>query len=121
MQDTQHTVVAMFKAKSGKEQALKRTLQNLVIETVKEEGCIYYILHQSENDAAQFMLYEQWSTHEMFRQHGASEHIAEWRKIKNELIDDSQVTGWVLVKNEIATTNPTAEIAASIKQEIDKA
>lgn len=54
------TVVATFKAKSGREESLKSAIEAVVAPTRSEPGCINYDLHRSSEDPGVFMLYENW-------------------------------------------------------------
>lgn len=63
------TVVAKFKAKAGKEKALKEAIMACVAPTRAEAGCINYDLHQSSEDKALFMLYENWVSKKSLDEH----------------------------------------------------
>jgi quinol monooxygenase YgiN len=65
----QVTVLARIKAKSGMETQLKDELLALIGPTHSEEGCINYDLHQSNEDPAHFIFYENWKSQEDLDQH----------------------------------------------------
>jgi quinol monooxygenase YgiN len=44
------TVIACFYAKPEKARELEKTLQNFVVQTRRESGCVNYDLHQSNDD-----------------------------------------------------------------------
>ncbi len=52
------TVLALFKAKSGLEEEVKRELMALQGPLPSEEGCIDYDLHQSKEDPSCILFYE---------------------------------------------------------------
>lgn len=60
----QLTLVATLRAKAGHEDELGRRLQALVEPTRGEPGCLNYDLHRSNDDAAAWMLYENWRARE---------------------------------------------------------
>jgi quinol monooxygenase YgiN len=98
MSKKQYTVLALFKAKPGKEEALEQALRNMVQPTLAEDGCINYDLHCSANNKAEFMFYENWTSQEAHAKHNAAPHIESWRKKKDELLEtDCVVTAWKMV------------------------
>lgn len=98
MKQNYYSVLALFKAKHGKEEDLKQALKELVNPTLKEEGCINYDLHQSIDNKAEFMFYENWTTKDAHAKHNIAPHIEKWRKIKDELLEkDSVVTSWNII------------------------
>ena len=68
-------LVAMVKAKTGQEDAVKEALLSLVEPTRKESGCLCYNLHQAKNDKTQFMFYEQWANKQALEAHGKTPHM----------------------------------------------
>lgn len=68
-------LVAMVKAKPGEEETVKEALLSLVGPTRKEAGCLCYNLHQSKDDKAQFMFYEEWASKEALAAHGKTPHM----------------------------------------------
>jgi quinol monooxygenase YgiN len=65
----QVTVLAQIKAKPGMETQLRDELLALIGPTHSEEGCINYDLHQSNEDPAHFIFYENWKAQEDLDQH----------------------------------------------------
>jgi quinol monooxygenase YgiN len=68
-------VVAMFRARPGKEVELKTALVSLVAPTRKEAGCINYDLHASPKDPAKFLFHENWMSKAHLDAHLQSAHI----------------------------------------------
>ncbi len=56
------TVIAILKAKPGKEAAMKKELLALIPPTRKEPGCLNYDLHQDTEDPARFVFHENWTS-----------------------------------------------------------
>jgi quinol monooxygenase YgiN len=69
------TVVATFQARPGKEAELRGTLLGLVALTRKETGCVNYDLHQSPEEPAKFLFYENWTSKAALDAHLQSAHV----------------------------------------------
>ena len=54
------TVIARVRAKKGKASLLRKELRRLIAPTRAEAGCINYDLHESQDDPALFVFYENW-------------------------------------------------------------
>ena len=65
----QYTLLVKFTAKLGKEQELKDSLIELVVQTVKEDGCLNFDLHQLLSNPREFMLYENWLNKDFHTKH----------------------------------------------------
>ena len=72
-------VVARIRAKPGKEEEVKQALLGLVSPTRGEAGCINYDLHQSHEDPALFLFYENWTSKAALDAHAHSPHIQAFR------------------------------------------
>ena len=68
-------ILAQLTAKEGKEEEMRAALAEMLEPTHKEEGCICYLLHQSQKDKRQFMFYEQWASQAALDAHGKSDHM----------------------------------------------
>jgi quinol monooxygenase YgiN len=51
-------VVAIIRAKAGKEKALEELLKKIVAPTHEEPGCLRYALHKSQTDPRSFVFVE---------------------------------------------------------------
>lgn len=69
MADQEVSVIAEFRAHTGKEATLKKELIALVGLSRSEPGCITYILHQSVEDKTCFMFYENWVNKKDLNEH----------------------------------------------------
>jgi quinol monooxygenase YgiN len=69
------TVVATFQARPGKESELRNALVSLLAPTRKEIGCLNYDLHQSPEEPAKFLFYENWTSKAALDAHLQSEHV----------------------------------------------
>lgn len=75
---TNLTIVANIKADEDKIDFVKAELLKLIDVTRTEEGCINYDLHQDNENPAHFMFYENWETHELWKIHMTSQHLADY-------------------------------------------
>ena len=69
------TVLATIKAKQGLEETVKNEILALIGPTRAEPGCLNYDLHQSCDDKALFMLYENWVSKEDLDKHLAMSYL----------------------------------------------
>jgi quinol monooxygenase YgiN len=89
------TVIAYIFAKAGEEERLKRALLDLVAQTRKEKGCINYDLHQSQDNACEFVMYENWESAVDLDAHANSTHLLEFGKSMGQFQErPTQVTKW---------------------------
>ncbi len=80
------TVVATFKAKPGKEAAAREAITALIAPTRAEAGCINYDLHQSADDPAIFMLYENWLSKNDLDEHLAMPYLKSFLGTADDLL-----------------------------------
>jgi quinol monooxygenase YgiN len=80
------TVVARLRAKPGREEEVKKALLDNVAPSRAERGCIDYDLHQSHEDPALFLFYENWESQEDLDAHSQSAHIQALRSRAGELL-----------------------------------
>ncbi|WP_298441908.1 putative quinol monooxygenase [uncultured Ferrimonas sp.] len=72
------TIVANIIANDDKIELVKAELLKLIEITRAEAGCINYDLHQDNENPAHFMFYENWSSRELWQQHMANQHLADY-------------------------------------------
>ncbi len=72
------TIVASIVAKPDSIELVKTELLKLIDITRAEQGCLKYDLHQDNNNPAQFIFYENWTSLEHLQTHLASQHIANY-------------------------------------------
>lgn len=80
-------VVAMIKAKAGKEDALGEVLADLVSPSRKDDGCISYDLHRNTDDRSVFVFYEQWESKELLDDHLTQPHLRAFGEKAGDLLD----------------------------------
>ena len=74
------TVVVILEAKAGKENELALALKAVVEPSRSEEICLEYKLHQSSDNPAQFVLYEQWVSKDKHQEQFTKPYIIELGK-----------------------------------------
>jgi quinol monooxygenase YgiN len=62
-------IIAITTAKPGKEAALAATQEKLIGETLVEDGCLRYELHQSLDDGRVRIFVESWESEAQWRAH----------------------------------------------------
>ncbi|WP_418264509.1 putative quinol monooxygenase [Flavobacterium faecale] len=94
---SQITVVAKIVAKEEKREFVKAELLKLVQATIKEEGCINYDLHQDNEDANVFLMYENWKDADALAIHAASAHYVAFQTVAKGTIAEFEVNKLTLV------------------------
>ena len=82
----QLTVVATARAKPGMEEELGKRLLALVEPSRAEEGCISYDMHQSKDDPAVWMAYENWRSEEDLARHFEMPYLKAFGQSKDEVL-----------------------------------
>jgi quinol monooxygenase YgiN len=80
-------VIARAVARKGKEDQLKRLLQNMLAPTQAEPGCRLYELYQS-GEQVRFYFYELWENQAALEQHAASPHYKHLELIVRDLLEE---------------------------------
>lgn len=89
------TVVALLKAKAGKESTLRQELLALIPTTRQEPGCLNYDLHQATDNPASFMFHENWTSKQHLDDHLARPHLQAFlAKAGDLLAEPPQITLW---------------------------
>jgi quinol monooxygenase YgiN len=101
MADRKLTVVAKIIAKPGLEEQVKATLLNLITPTRKEAGCINYDLHQSQEDKAHFLFYENWISRKDLDDHLKTPHLEAFLGKAAELLAEPiEITFWDMISQK---------------------
>jgi len=91
-------VIAVIKAKEGKESETKQALQSLVGPTRTETGCIDFDLYQANDDRSTFMFYENWTSQEALNAHMQTPHIKAFgQKAADLLAEPIKASFWAKV------------------------
>jgi quinol monooxygenase YgiN len=95
---SQITVVAKIVAKEENRELVKTELLKLVQATRTEEGCVNYDLHQDNNDANVFLMYENWKDTHALAQHAASAHYVAFQTAAEGTIAELVLNKMTLVR-----------------------
>jgi len=80
-------LTAILKSKKDKIQDLKSVLDNMVLNTKKEEACEKYELQQSLDDEAVFIFHEIWKSKEGLDAHNQQPYIQEFVEKVPDLLE----------------------------------
>ncbi|HVN72626.1 MAG TPA: putative quinol monooxygenase [Desulfomonilia bacterium] len=70
-------VVAVLKAKQGKEEEMEEALRWIIPQVDSEEGTLKYVLHRAKKDAGKFLIYENYRDKDAFNKHSSTPYFAE--------------------------------------------
>ena len=93
-------VSARLRAKSGKEDELKRVLSETVAACKEHKGLLLYSVQQDREDPASFLFYEHFSSQEAFQSHLDSPELAAAGKVLGELLDgEPEIRTWEMANS----------------------
>ena len=79
--DTQWYISSSFELIDEYKNEVMAALQDLVMETRKEPGCVSYILTQDRENPRKCMFLEVWEDEAAFRAHTTSAHLKRFKEI----------------------------------------
>jgi quinol monooxygenase YgiN len=79
-------VIAEVRVKPGTIDKAIAAARLSVAETVKENGCISYDMHQSVTDPQRLVLVERWESREALTRHFETPHFKAWRAAGPEFV-----------------------------------
>ena len=89
------TAVARVRARAGAEELVKRACRALVAPSRREAGCLNYDLHQSADDPALFLFYENWESRDDLERHLESPHSLQFDESTAGLLaGPEEITFW---------------------------
>ncbi|RNC68485.1 MAG: antibiotic biosynthesis monooxygenase [Desulfuromonadales bacterium] len=98
MADEKVTVIARARARAGLEEQVRQEIMALMAPTRAEAGCINYDLHQSADDPALFMLYENWVSLKDLEEHLAMPYLEAFKaKAPEILAEPIDITLWKMI------------------------
>ncbi|MBA4418147.1 MAG: antibiotic biosynthesis monooxygenase [Syntrophus sp. (in: bacteria)] len=86
------TVVARIKAKPEASAKVREELLKLIEPTLKDDGCIYYNLHQDNEDPSVFIFLEEWENKALLDKHLETAHLKNFQKSTEGLIDERVIS-----------------------------
>jgi len=85
------TIIAKIEAKKESLALVKEEVLKLIAPTVKEDGCIQYDLHQSNENPNVFMFFENWESQDLWEAHMQSSHLKAFVEVTDGLLVDLTV------------------------------
>ena len=85
------TIVAHITAKSDKIDIVKAELEKLIAPSRQDAGCLQYDLHQDNDNPAYFMFYENWESRELWQEHMATQHLAEYKAATEGAVEELKI------------------------------
>ena len=97
----QVSVVARVRAVKGMEEKVRRECLALVAPSRSEQGCINYDLHQSADDPALLLFYENWTSREDLERHLETAHSLGFDERTEGMLDGPiEITLWEMISRE---------------------
>lgn len=82
------TIVAVISVAPNAVETIKPKFASLISETLKENGCLKYVLHQDNSDPTRYLFYETWENRELWQAHMKSPHVADFgAATENQILD----------------------------------
>jgi quinol monooxygenase YgiN len=85
------TIVAIIRARAGREAEVGRRLRGLVEPSRRDPGCLNYDLHVSLETPGLFLFYENWATRADWDAHMATPHLAAWKAAAEDLVESTEI------------------------------
>lgn len=85
-------IVAIIKVKPQAVKDIMPIFEKIVSGSQKEEGCIYYNLHQDTKDSTRFVMLEEWKSQDAIDFHNNTEHFKAFKEAAKDKIESSEVT-----------------------------
>ena len=77
-----------FIAKEEHIPTVKKLLEDMVVPSLKEPGCLYYYIFQSQTNPRKFFAVESWADEESLEGHKHTEHYAYYKSNYEPFVDD---------------------------------
>jgi quinol monooxygenase YgiN len=95
MSEKRVTVLALVRAREGMEERVLQELLALVAPSRREEACIEYNLHRSQDDKTVFMFYENWTSREALDEHLSMPYMDAFDEaVEGMLAEEIEITLW---------------------------
>ena len=112
-------VVCQFFVDENKINIFKKAAVDVVQNTNREKGCLFYNLHQDKKRKNIFFMFEKWEEITALEKHSNSSHVARFREIvtKNSLFTDDKILS--ITSNDIFNVeNNNIDIGSNNDDEI---
>jgi quinol monooxygenase YgiN len=84
-------VVAVMKAKAGKEQEVEKALKEMVPKVEAETDTLIYTLHRAKKEPGKFLMYEKYTGKEALAQHSSTPYFMELFSKIGPMLDGAPV------------------------------
>lgn len=81
------TVIAILKAKEGREKDMEEALKKVVPQVAAEEGTLAYALHRAKKDPTKFLFYEKYTGKEALAAHSSTPYFMEMFGAVGDMLD----------------------------------
>lgn len=82
------TLNVFFKVKADKKAEFLSVLNNMVVESNKEDGCHFYQLWNNESDKNHFALIELWKDKDVLKKHQQTPHWIAFNDVVNTFLTE---------------------------------
>jgi quinol monooxygenase YgiN len=79
-------VIAELRFRTEMTEKVFAAARKIIADTVKEDGCISYDMHQSMSDPSRLVVVERWSSRDALSRHLETPHLKAWRAAGAEFI-----------------------------------
>jgi len=94
----QLTIIARLRAKPGMESRVRDVFSALRAPTHKEDGCVYYEMHQSLENPREFIFYENWTSAAHLDAHMKTPHFQAASQAAPEILDGPiEISRWTML------------------------
>ncbi len=93
-------LIVRFEMKEGCREAFFRKVseEGILAKVRAENGCHYYDLYDSKQDPDLLLLLEEWENMECQQAHIATDHMARFREIKKDYVNNTVIQAYELVE-----------------------
>ena len=93
-------LIVKFEMKEGCREAFfqKVSEEGILAKVRAEEGCHYYDFYDSKQDPDLLLLLEEWQDMDAQRAHIASDHMARFREIKKDYVNNTIIQAYELAE-----------------------
>ena len=97
------TVVAVLRAKEGKEKEMEAALLAVVPKVAAEDGTLAYVLHRDKKDPKKFLFYEKYRDKDALNRHSSTPYFLEMFGAIGPLLDGNPA---IDIYEELASIKP---------------
>ncbi|HEY4310836.1 MAG TPA: putative quinol monooxygenase [Pirellulales bacterium] len=88
--DNERVIIAEVVTLPGKRDEFRKALDELILHSLAEEGVSTFRLHESQDQAGHFLLYERFRDDQSLKSHNATDHVAKILQIASGIAQDGK-------------------------------